>query len=123
MQRPLWVVGDDDTLVASSPDYSTELPPPPTPAGTAAVADAATDACRYAATKGVVSSSMLQRDLHIDADMAEKVLAVLESQKIIGPANGPFPRAVLIKPAQLNASLGRVRSAAARTPQVEGISL
>lgn len=92
-------------------DYSREYRPAPAASAVDPAADVAEAACRLAIAKGVVSAGILHRELGIDGDTAERTLAVLERQGIIGPANGPFPRPALVKPDELGHAIRRVRSA------------
>jgi AbrB family looped-hinge helix DNA binding protein len=55
------------------------------------------------------SASMLQRKLQITSAMAARLMSILESHGVVGPAKGSKARDVLVKPDDLPELLARLR--------------
>lgn len=64
------------------------------------------EAAKWAAERGEVSTSMLQRKFSIGFQRSSRLLDLLEERGIVGPRDGPRPRTVLLTSAEVDARFG-----------------
>lgn len=67
------------------------------------------EAARFIVTQHTASTSVLQRRFSIGYNKASKIMDQMEANGIVGPAQGPKPRKVLIDPCQIETLLGSER--------------
>lgn len=64
------------------------------------------EAATWAAERGEISTSMLQRKFSIGFQRASRILELLEERGVIGPRDGPRPRKVLLTSAEVSVRFG-----------------
>jgi DNA segregation ATPase FtsK/SpoIIIE-like protein len=91
---------------------------PPSPPGQVRPVDAGddqerlVDAARVAIESGYASKDLLMRRLRIGAVVAARLLGLLQQAQVIAPGRGSGARAVLVPPAQKDAALAELITAA-----------